>query len=230
MTPLLIVHATAGSIGILSGSAAVCVRKGQRQHRSFGAAFVLAMLITSLLAVYLALFEPPSAAGAAPANASVAVGMLTLYLVATAWLTVRRNDGVGWYDYGALAVAVSITAALLGFGLREAATPDAHPAGYVPYFAFAAFAAFAAALDVKIILNGGVSGVQRMARHIWRMCCALFFATSFFFIGQQKIMPAVMRGSPILVALGLAPLAVMIFWLIRTRLTYRSQPPTSLNI
>ncbi len=72
-------------------------------------------------------------------------------------------------------------------------------------------------LDLNMILRGGVSGVRRLARHVWRMCTALFIASGSFFIGQQKVMPAFMHGSPILFALGLAPLPLMIFWLIRVR-------------
>jgi hypothetical protein len=67
-------------------------------------------------------------------------------------------------------------------------------------------------------VQGGISGSQRIARHLWRMCFALFFATSFFFIGQQKVMPVWMRGAPLLFVLGFAPLALLIFWLLRVRL------------
>ena len=60
------------------------------------------------------------------------------------------------------------------------------------------------------------------------MCFALFFAASFFFLGQQKVMPVFMHGSSILIVLALAPLAVMIFWLVRVRYTrwYRATDPT----
>jgi hypothetical protein len=47
------------------------------------------------------------------------------------------------------------------------------------------------------------------------MCAALFVATGSFFIGQQKVMPAFIQGSPVLFILGLAPLILMIFWLVR---------------
>jgi hypothetical protein len=53
------------------------------------------------------------------------------------------------------------------------------------------------------------------------MCFAFFFAAGSFFLGQQKVMPAFMHGSPILWALGLAPLGFMIFWLIRIRFSNR---------
>jgi hypothetical protein len=101
--------------------------------------------------------------------------------------------------------------------LHAAKIPTARPGGYVPYFVFASFAAFAAALDLKVILHGGISGAQRIARHLWRMCFALFFAAAFFFLGQQQVLPKFVRGSPILVALALAPLVLMVFWLFRLR-------------
>ena len=220
MSPLLIVHVSAGCLGILSGAAALSVRKGERLHRAFGTVFFLSMLTVSTLAVYLAIFVPPTAAGGAPPSASVSIGILTIYLVATAWMTVRRTEGsVGRFEKGALLVALGVTAALLIFGLHAASIPTARPGGYVPYFIFASFAGFAAAGDLRLILRGGISGVRRIARHLWRMCFALFFAASFFFLGQQKVMPVYMHGSPLLLALGIAPLLVMIFWLIRVQFT-----------
>jgi hypothetical protein len=72
-----------------------------------------------------------------------------------------------------------------------------------------------------MILRGGISGAQRIARHLWRMCFALFFAAAFFFLGQQQVLPKVIRGSPFLVVLALAPLILMIFWLFRVRFSKR---------
>jgi hypothetical protein len=220
VSPLLIVHVSAGCLGILSGAAALSVRKGERLHRAFGTVFFFSMLVVSALAVYLAIFVPPTAAGGAPPSASVSIGILTFYLVSTAWMTVRRTEGsIGRFEKGALLVALGVTAALLIFGLHAASMPMARPGEYVPYFIFASFAAFAAVGDLKMILRRGISGVRRVARHLWRMCFALFFAASFFFVGQQKVMPVYMHGSPLLLALGMAPLLVMTFWLIRVRFT-----------
>jgi hypothetical protein len=51
------------------------------------------------------------------------------------------------------------------------------------------------------------------------MCFAFFIATGSFFLGQQKVMPKIVHGSPVLFVLAFAPFAVMLFWLIRVRLT-----------
>ena len=222
MSPLLVIHVGAGSLAILSGAAALSVRKGERLHRAFGTVFFLSMLTGAALAVYLAIFVPPSAAGGAPPSASVSIGILTIYLVATAWMTVRRKQGsVGLFEKAALLVVLCIAAALLIFGAHAASMPAARPDGYLPYFVFASFAVFAAAGDLRLILRGGISGAQRIARHLWRMCFALFFASAFFFLGQQKVMPAFMHGSPLLFVPALAPLALMILWLFRVRFANR---------
>lgn len=179
------------------------------------------------MGAYLGFFLPPKAAVFAPPRALVSVGLLTAYLAATAWMTVRRKEGkLGLFEKGAFLAGLGVAAALLFFGIDTARAAIGLSGGgqsggtpASPYFVFASFAAFAAALDLKVILRGGISGVARIARHLWRMCFAFFFATSFFFIGQQKVMPVWMHGSPVLLALGLAPLALMIFWLIRVRVT-----------
>ena len=49
------------------------------------------------------------------------------------------------------------------------------------------------------------------------MCFAFFIATGSFFLGQQDVLPAAVRGSPILFVLAFAPFAVMLFWLVRLR-------------
>ncbi|MEI9888762.1 MAG: DUF2306 domain-containing protein [Rhizomicrobium sp.] len=217
MTPVLLIHIGAGVLGIVSGAVAIAARKGARLHRAAGTVFFGAMLITAALAIYLAGFVPPSAAGAAPPQASIAVGLLTAYLVVTAWMTARRRQARdAAFEKLAFPAALGIAATLLFFGLRAANAPPGSTL-VAPYFVFAGFAAFLAALDLKVIVQGGISGKARIARHLWRMCFALFFATAFFFLGQQKVMPVGLRGSPVLLALGFAPLAFLVFWLIRVR-------------
>ncbi|MGD0189944.1 MAG: hypothetical protein ABSD74_04300 [Rhizomicrobium sp.] len=216
----MIVHIGAGCLGIVSGFAAVSVAKGERLHRAFGTAFALSMMILSVLAVYLALFVPSLAAIPTPPSASVPVAILTFYFVATGWMTVRRSSpGTGAPEIAALLAVLGVAAAMLIFGLHSAGNAFQRLHGFpARYYTFAGFAAFSAMLDLKVILRGGISGAARIARHLWRMCFAFFFATSFFFLGQQRIMPAILHGWPLLIP-ALAPLVVLIVWLLRVRLT-----------
>ncbi len=206
----LALHIGGGSVGILSGYGAVAVPKGERLHRLFGTAFVVSMLTMASMGVGLAVWNQQ--------KGNIAGGVMAFYLVATAWMTVRRKEGqIGAFDYAALFVIAGAAAVLLTWGMQ--ATVDAKSKAFdyaAPlYFVFGAFAVMATAMDVSMIRRGGLRGTQRIARHLWRMCFALFFAAASFFLGQQKVMPVFMHGSPFLFIPALAPLAVMIYWLVR---------------
>jgi hypothetical protein len=94
---------------------------------------------------------------------------------------------------------------------------DAKGQTYETAYAFAVVATPAAAGDLRLILRRGIVGAQRIARHLWRMCFALLIAAGSFFLGQQQVFPASVRGSPLLLVPVLAVLALMIFWLCRVR-------------
>jgi hypothetical protein len=150
-------------------------------------------------------------------------GLLSSYLVATGWMTVKRKPGtVGRAEKAAALVPLFIGGLFLTWGV-EASGHGGKLYGYPSalYFTFSCISALFVLIDLKMLWQGGVSGVQRLARHLWRMCFGLFFAAASFFLGQQKVMPRFIHGSPILWLLGLAPLAFMVFWLIRIRLKRR---------
>jgi hypothetical protein len=84
-------------------------------------------------------------------------------------------------------------------------------------FAVGGICLLAGLSDLKYIFRGKLSATQRISRHLWRMCFALFIATGSFFLGQQDVMPQAVRGSPILFVLAFAPFALMLFWLARVR-------------
>ena len=99
-------------------------------------------------------------------------------------------------------------------GFRQARR---RPAGPGVVFALAGICLLAGLLDLNAILRARLTPAQRIARHLWRMCFAFFIATGSFFLGQQDVLPAAVRGSPILFVLAFAPFAVMAFWLVRVR-------------
>jgi hypothetical protein len=53
------------------------------------------------------------------------------------------------------------------------------------------------------------------------MCFGLFIATGSFFFGQAKFIPAPIRFTPLLAALGVAPLIVLLYWMWRVLLRRR---------
>jgi hypothetical protein len=68
-----------------------------------------------------------------------------------------------------------------------------------------------------MLVRRGVSSTQRLARHLWRMCFALFVAAASIFLARQQLFPALMRKTGMLLLLSFLPLILMIFWLIRVR-------------
>ena len=219
--PLVAVHIVGGVIAIATGYTAVLVAKGERVHRAVGTVFVVAMLIMAGMATYLAV----SLLGKLPGQmGNVAAGALVPYLVGTAWMAVRRKEGtVGLFEKLALVVVLGVSAGFLVLGVKAATSPrgvlDGYP-GYF-YFVFAGITAFMGALDVRVLLKGGLTGAARISRHLWRMCFAFFFAAGSFFLGQQKVMPVWMHGAWYLYVLGLAPLVFLLFWMIRVRIGNR---------
>jgi hypothetical protein len=212
----LVCHISAGGIALLSGAAALLFRKGQRSHRRAGNVFFVSMLNMSAIGACVAPLLPQ--------RASVVPGIFTFYLVATAWLTVRRQAGrVGRLEIGALIVALGAAAVGVMFGLRAARSPtgllDAEPP--LTYYVWACFAALAAAADLRMIVRGGVFGSQRIVRHLWRMCAAMLIATLSFFLGQQQVFPPSVRASPLLFVPEIAVVGFLLFWLVRVRFTNR---------
>lgn len=220
----LVLHIGGGSVGILSGAATVSVSKGAHLHRRFGKVFGVAMLVMAAAGFSLAIYlQQPSNIGAA---------IFAAYLVTTAWVTVRRPEStVGAFEKVAAGIVAITALVFLVWGIEASSSPKHALFGFRPvfYYVFAGIAAFLAALDLKVIVQGGVSGVQRIARHLWRMCFAFFFATGSFFLGQQKVMPLWMHGSKVLILLGVAPLLLMLYWLIRVRIGARFRKPAALQ-
>jgi hypothetical protein len=212
---VLALHIGAGSAGILSGYSALFVRKGGWAHRRAGNIFVPALVITGAMAAALA--------ATIPQKGNVLGGIFTVYLVASAWMTVRRKDGsIGRFERAGFILALACAVGALLLGLKAARSPGGILDGVGPanFYVTGAVAALAAALDLKVILRGGISGRARIARHVWRMCTGLFIASGSFFLGQQKVMPVWLQGSPILFVLALAPLVLMIFWLLHLQFTH----------
>ena len=219
---ILFLHIAGGTVGIISGAVALLSRKGERLHRVAGTIFLVSMLIMATIGAAASPFLP------VPSMPNVFAGILAFYLVATGWVAVKREDGrIGRFEKGGLGVALGIVAAGTSFILIAMNSPSGRIDNMPPegFFMFVLVGAIAAAGDLKMILRGGISGSARIARHLWRMCAALTIASGSFFLGQQRIMPAYMRGSPWLFVPVIAPLLLMVFWLIRVRFMPRFKSP-----
>jgi len=224
-SPLLIVHVCAGTLGLLSGTAAMSFRKGSPRHVQTGQVFVASMLTMAAAAVYLAIVrhQPNNIGG----------GIFTFYLIGTAWLTARRKDGeTQCFDWAVLLIPLTLGLLTWMNGLRVArsgaSSQDGVPVGMM--FFMGSVMLLACAGDFRMLISGGVLRKKRIARHLWRMCFGLFIAAGSFFLGPsnrplrllsavgigQHLSPALFSTTLYLI-LSILPLILLVFWLIRVR-------------
>jgi uncharacterized membrane protein len=211
---LLPIHIAAGGLAIVLGAAALVARKGGTIHRRSGVLFVYAMLAMGISASILAFRKSPT-------DQNVLGGFMVIYFVGTALTTVRPVSR--WtrpINLGALMVALGLTIVDIVLGVKAFNSPSRFLNGvpFLMYFFLAIVTILAATGDVRIMRFGVPRGGPRLARHLWRMCFALFIAVgSFFSIRARvaKILPAPfttapMRALPILLVFG-----AMFYWLWR---------------
>ena len=232
-SPVLVVHICAGTLGLLSGSAAMLFRKGSPRHVLAGKVFVASMLTMGAFAAYLAIVrnQPNNIGG----------GILTVYLIGTAWLTARRRDGeTSRLDWVLLLIPLANGILSWMTGLKVvrsgASSQNGVPVGMILFLGSVCL--LAAAGDVRMLVRGGVFGAKRIARHLWRMCFGLFIAAgSFFFggsnrplrllstVGLGKYLSPALFNTTLYLVLTILPLILLIFWMIRVRFanTYRTK-------
>lgn len=202
------IHVAAGGLALVLGALALFVKKGGTTHRRSGLLFVYASLVMGISAAILG---------------NVGGGLMTVYFVVTALTTVRPvSPWTRGLNVAALIVTVGLAVLDILGGVKAFNSPGRSLNG-VPFamlFFIAAVMILAAIGDVRIMRFGIPHGRPRLARHLWRMCFALFIsAGSFFSIRERvaKILPepfttAPMRMLPILLIFG-----AMFYWLWRVR-------------
>ena len=203
---LLPIHIIAGLIGLVSGAVALYARKGAKVHRKAGMIFVYAMLVVAITGTVMGSLLSEMAA--------VLPGLLTFYLVLTSFLTVRRSvvPKFPWLEFGAMLVGLTVGIASISYGFVAEGQPT------LLYIIFGAVALLGTLGDIQVLARG-IQGAQRIARHLWRMCVALFLGAISLFIGQSQVFPEPLRNSGLLPIPVLLVLLLMFYWLVRVSFT-----------
>ena len=213
---LLSIHIAAGGLAIVLGAVALLAKKGGTIHRRSGLLFVYSMLVLGATAALLGFRKSPT-------DGNVFGGLMTVYFVSTALTTVRPvSSWTRRSNVAALTVAVGLALVDIAGGVKAFNSPRGLLNGvpFVMHFFIAGVMILAASGDVRIMRSGVPRGGPRLARHLWRMCFALFIAAGSFFSVRErvaKILPepfttAPMRALPILLVFG-----AMFYWLWRVR-------------
>ena len=205
-------HIIAGSLGIITGFMALYATKGGPLHRRLGMVFFYVMLTTALLGGLISAVR-----GVAP-SINLPASLMTSYLVITALMTVRPPfPGSRQLSVGLMLMALVVGGVNLVWGF-QAVDAGGSQAGFAfPFFLFGTIGVLGGGSDLRMIRSGALRGASRIARHLWRMCFALFIAALSFFIGQAQVFPKPIRIRPLLALPVLAVLVTMFYWLWRVR-------------
>ena len=217
MTAPLAVHVAAGAVALATGFLALGVAKGGTVHRRSGQVFVVAMLIMAGLGGAISVARGGGAGTGA---------IVTCYFVITALVTVHRP--AFWsrrLDVALMALALGIGLVNLWAGVAAARSPSGRLNGLppFPFIMFGVVSLVAARGDWQVLRAGPRTGSARLARHLWRMCWALWVASGSFFLGQMVEFPAALRRPELLAVPALLPLLVMPYFLWRVRARRRAR-------
>ncbi|MEP6872570.1 MAG: hypothetical protein ABI939_12080 [Anaerolineaceae bacterium] len=218
---ILFLHIAGGAVALVSGAFALFTRKGGHIHTIAGLSFCVSIAVMASIGAATSPFLPT------PERANVIAGILTLYLVWSGWAAVRSKHIVaGRLKIAGLFVALTTVATGVLWAVQASHSPTGTLDKTPPqaFYVFIIIGTFATIGDLRLIVKGRLSGAPRLTRHLWRMCVALLIASGSFFLGQQRVMPVWMRGSPLLFVPTLTPLLVLIYWLVRIRFKNRLVP------
>ena len=174
-SPLLPIHIAAGGLALVLGAVALLVKKGGTIHRRSGLLFVYAMLVMAISAAILG---------------NVGGGLMTAYFVVTALTTVRPvSPWTRGINVAAFMVVVGLVILDILGGVKAFNSPKGVLDGvpFPMFFFLATIMTLAAIGDVRIMRFGMLPGGPRLARHLWRMCFALFIAAGSFFSIRERV-------------------------------------------
>jgi hypothetical protein len=213
---LLPIHVAAGGLAMVLGAVALLAPKGATLHRKSGLLFVVAMVLMGFSGSVMALKNGPN-------DPNVTGGFLSAYFVITALTTVRPVAAwTRWVNGAALLVAVALALSCFVRGVEAYGSPRGFLNG-VPFFMLfflGTVLTLAAAGDVRMMWSGPLRGGKRLARHLWRMCFALFIAAGSFFSIRARVATILPEPftTPLMRALPVALIFVaMFYWLWRVR-------------
>ena len=177
------IHAPAGTLALVTAVFAMFAKKGGTLHRNAGSCFtasMMVMLISGIAAAYLK-----------DSTDDMMLGAIVLYTLFTAWLTVHhKKNEMGALEIIALVwvIGFTITAFSISTGWREVELPP------LAYMIWGGFAILCALGDIRNLYQSGLSGTQRIIRHVWRIGFSLLWSALAFTDKIVKMLGANLKG------------------------------------
>jgi hypothetical protein len=213
---LLPLHIAAGGLAIVLGAVALSFKKGGATHRRSGLLFVYATVVLGITTMLLGFRRSAT-------DGNVFGGLMTVYFVVTALAAVRpASSWTRRFHGGVMIVAVILALFDVAGGMQAWKSPSRtlHGAPFLMLFFIATVMLLAASGDLRVLRFGMPTGRPRLARHLWRMCFALFIAVgSFFSIRERvaKILPEPFTSMPMRMLPILLVFVAMFYWLWKVR-------------
>ncbi len=179
-------------------------KKGSALHRKAGSWFtvsMMAMLVSGIAAAYLK-----------ESIIDMMLGAFVMYTVFTAWLAVHhKKNETGLLEIIALiwVVGFAITAFSISISWRGV---ESLPA-YLIWGGLATLCAFG---DIRNLYLAGLSGTQRIIRHVWRIGFSLVWAALAFIDKIVKMLGAnlkTMQEEQLLLIVAIPTMAILITFL-----------------
>lgn len=216
---ILTFHIVTASIGLLAGAFALFSKKGTSLHKNSGKLFTAGMIMIGTAGSILAyMVNRPE---------TLIIGIIMIYLVGSATAAIKRKENnTGLFEISALLLAISV-AIVSGYIGYTVSYDNGHSTAKVPavfYFLLSGFLSFCSALDLRVIIRGGVSGAQRISRHVWRICLAFLIAVTSIFLGNTHIFSDAIRNTNILFAPSIIVIILLVYWMLRVTFTDRYKP------
>ncbi len=203
-----LIHTPAGTIGLVAATVALYTKKGGALHRKAGSYFTVSMLIMLASGFAAALIKE--------STDEMFLSVVVMYTVFTAWLTTHhKKNETGFLEHVALVwvIVVAIAAFYINASWLEAGNPN-------PYLYWVSFAVFCAIGDVRNIHRAGLSGIQRVIRHVWRIGFSLIWAALALTDKIVKILGSNVKELPeeqllyIIAVPTLLILIIILYWII----------------
>jgi hypothetical protein len=179
-----VIHTPAGTIGLVAATVALFTQKGAALHRKAGTCFTISMLIMLISGFVAGVLKE--------STDDMFLSAVVIYTVFTAWLTThhKRNE-TSLLEHAALVwiIGIAIVAFFMNSILHEADTLNLYPY-------WASFAVLCAIGDVRNLYWQGLSGTQRVIRHVWRIGFSLIWAALAFTDKIVKILGSNVRELP----------------------------------
>ncbi|MEQ9465446.1 MAG: hypothetical protein RJQ10_17425 [Haliea sp.] len=180
---LLLLHIAAGFVALASGYLAALIKisgLAHRWHVIAGRLFFAAMVVIFCTAIPVSL--------ATQNHFLLLIAIFSFYLALSGWSYARNRSGEpSLTDWGRAAGMVAVAIVMAGFGAFLLSRGNSNG---ITMLVFAGIGGGLGYRDLRIIRSGGVSGVERIGRHLTMMLAGTIATTTAFLVVNVDFEPA----------------------------------------